>query len=103
LETLAKVDPAIAVLFKQHVERASADCIDRPADSKKRSVTMQFDFTPVCDQQGELSGVRMQVLAKTSIPNFVTNLHEMTATKRGVKFVPKHTDIGNLQEDESDK
>lgn len=61
-----KVDAA----FKKLLERAVADCIDRPGDATTRAVLVKFDVVPVVDQGGQCERAALQVHLSCRVPAY---------------------------------
>jgi hypothetical protein len=73
LENLSKVDGGrIAAMFARHLQRAIADCEDRPGDKAKRTVTIKAHATPIMLQDGAATDVNIEFEVSSSVPNHIS-------------------------------
>lgn len=64
LETIKDIDPRIEGVFQYHVERARADCLNRPTDKTERKIIVEFTFEPIMDPESrECDAINMTVNA----------------------------------------
>jgi hypothetical protein len=86
LENLARLDNGkAAAALDQHIRRAAADCMDRPADPKARVITLQIDLEPVLDT-GDLScsEVKAQIHVTSKVPSHKTRVYSLGLRRNGV-------------------
>jgi hypothetical protein len=63
LENMASIDSGLtALLFNRELKKVVADCVDRPADKKARTVTLTVAIVPQC-----VDGVCETVLMETTV------------------------------------
>lgn len=87
LSTLARLDNGkIDRMLKWHLQRVASDMLGRAVDGKKRDVTLTLTFTPVRDEAGELTNVRMSVEAKSKIPPHRTAECMLDADRNGIQI-----------------
>lgn len=94
--------------FKQSLERAAKDCIDRPVVKTARKVTVEFFLTPVPDQSGrDCDEVHVECEISSAIPKYRTRPYQMTPTRRGELMfnpdVPEDPDQQTLYDDQERK
>lgn len=87
-EHLAELDDGrIDLLFKKHVARITADCIDRPSDDSKRTVTLEIHATPILSKDdGICETVHVEIECKSKVPTYRSRKFEMRATKGQLLF-----------------
>lgn len=85
LETLGELDGGKGALaFQHHMKRAAEDCLDRPADSKARTVTLKVELTPVMEDDGDCREVKAKITASSSIPVHKTKVYSLALRKNGI-------------------
>lgn len=84
LENLSEIDGGKAALaFQEHVRRATLDCMDRPGDVKKRTVTFKVEITPLMQDDGDCTEVVMRLHAASSVPPHQTRLLSLGIRRNG--------------------
>lgn len=80
LDSLRKLDFGLVPQhFQKELERAVADCRDRPIVNTKREVTVKFYLTPLPHQQGgDLDEVHVECEIFSAIPKYRTRPYQMT-------------------------
>jgi len=68
LDTIKDLDPAIAAEFEAELWRVSVDLSERPHEDKPRKITVEFSFTPYCQQAGVLDSSDVDVTIKSTMP-----------------------------------
>ncbi len=72
-DTIAQLDAgAIGIAFNEYLREIVRDCQDRPADDRKRSLLVQFDFMPVKRIEGttiDCDGVRAKGIVRRKLPD----------------------------------
>lgn len=100
IQSLVDLDSGIvAEQVERHLRRVAQDCMDRPGDKSPRKTTLEFSFSPVCDQQGNAETVNCEVEIKSKVPVHRSKTYEMGLTKAGFIFnrdVPESLDQGVL-------
>lgn len=87
LETLHELgDGELGVLIRNQLQRIARDCVDRPHDKTKRTVTLEITAIPVVSPQGEFTHSNMEIECKAKIPVFRTAPYQMKADMNGFKF-----------------
>jgi hypothetical protein len=82
LETLDQLDMGkISATLEVHLRRAIADCEDRPLDPKARSVTLQFDMTPIVTDDRDCTEANLQVQCHSKVPTHKTRVYNMGIRK----------------------
>ena len=76
----------VHALFAHAVKKIVADIEGRPTLKKARVITLQFDFTPVATDQGELDLIKMAVQLRTKTPDSATKEFELKVSKGGLEF-----------------
>ncbi len=86
--SIATIDGGrIAAALEQAVERARADCFDRPGVDKSRKVTLEITLTPVPDEsRRDLDSVDVGFQIKDTIPGRESKTFNMRATPTGLLF-----------------
>ncbi len=78
LENLKHLDLGKAdVAFQRELARVAGDCHDRPNDARPRTVTLQVNVVPVCDDAGNCDTASIQVLVTSKLPTYRTKVHTM--------------------------
>lgn len=74
------------IAFQTLLDRAAADCEDRPTDTKSRKVTLQIDMIPVLASDLTCTEVKAVVKAKLSVPDYKTRDYSfaLRKTSKGV-------------------
>lgn len=62
----------VAEAFNRHLQRAIADCEDRPGDDKARKVTLTLLVKPLQLQDGACTEVIVEAEASSSVPKHVS-------------------------------
>lgn len=65
------------------VSQVSLDCMERPGESKPRSITIKLIFEPVVDQDGYVTDNEMYVEIGNKIPGYKSKKTSVTMRKRG--------------------
>lgn len=87
LESLGDIDPRVESLFLKHLMRLSQDCMDRPRDTAKRKVMLEFTFVPDVDPDtGECDEAKMTIEAHSKVPTYRTKSYPVRLTKNGFLF-----------------
>jgi len=87
IQSLDELDNGIVALqFLRHLQRAANDCLDRPGDKTTRKVTLEFSFSPVCDQSGTADTAACVAEIKSKIPVHRSKTYEMGLSKAGFTF-----------------
>lgn len=89
LETIKDIDPRIEGVFQYHVERARADCLNRPTDKTERKIIVEFTFEPVMDPESrECDAINMTVKARSKVPDHASATYKLgvDAKKKGLLF-----------------
>ena len=83
---LGKVD----VAFQQALRAAAQDCIDRPGETKARSVTLAFAMAPIVEVEGHCDSVKAEFQIQTTLPKKVSKRYEFFVDKRGNLSFSEH-------------
>jgi hypothetical protein len=67
--------------FQLHLRRLAQDCLDRPAESKARTLTMQVGVVPVTEGDGTCERVRLQIHFTSAVPKHRTRVYDMALRK----------------------
>lgn len=86
-----------AECFQRLLKRAAEDCMDRPGDESKRTVTLKVLLSPVMDQDGDLSEVRTEIQCEAKFPAYRTKEYSMTVRKGGM-VVYNPDSLGNANQ-----
>lgn len=69
LANLDKLDDGKAsIAFQRHLQRAVADCLDRPNDAKARVVVLKVAIVPVVEQDGGCREANAQIHVESKVP-----------------------------------
>lgn len=102
LETLNELDPRIELLVKKHLRHIAADCMARPTEKNKRRLMLEFFVEPVLDHEtGDCVEVKLQIKAKSKVPDFQTREFPMRVDRDGFQFnrqIPEDLDQPSLFE-----
>jgi hypothetical protein len=101
LATLDQLDMGkISATLEVHLRRAIADCVDRPADEKARSVTMQFELVPVLNDDASCTEVSLQVQCQSKVPVHRTRVYNtgVRQTREGPMLVFNPDSPGNVRQ-----
>lgn len=83
LENLEFLDIGIvSEAFNQQVKRVALDCLDRPACTDPRKVTLEVNIRPV-DEQTTCEHVDVQIKIKSAIPEYRTSRYDMKVRANG--------------------
>lgn len=77
-------DGVMKVAVEAALKRAAADCIDRPALKKSRSVTLKLSVVPVVDDSGDCSEVKYGFEVVETIPKRGSRQYVFGLRKNGV-------------------
>jgi len=105
LETLAELDGGIVNAIVADLQtKAAIDCMNRPEESKPRTINVQLEYTPVFER-GECVDVNVQVLVKAAQPVSRTRVYRVGVKRNGrLFFAPENPDdIGQRGLDFDDK
>lgn len=80
-----------------HLQRASKDCQDRPTEPKVRTVTVNFTFEPVVEQDGDCTEAWMQVKITSKIPDHKSKAYSV-GLRRNNSFVFSEHSLGNVNQ-----
>lgn len=81
----------IAEAVNQEIRRVINDCKDRPQVEKVRSVTLQFDFEPLMDDQRELDACNLSFQIKSNLPKRESKTYNVGVKKDGRLFFSEHS------------
>lgn len=84
--TLEQLDGKLPALLDKHLQAIANDVMNRPADPTSRKVVVEFNFTPVCDPNGECEDVNLVVECKSKVPVFRSRAFQMRVTRGGIGF-----------------
>ena len=85
LESLKEMDGGKAFLaFQRHLQRAAADCLDRPADASPRTVTLKLALKPQIDPEGDCTEVKSQIFVESVVPKHRTKVYSFGLRKNGI-------------------
>ena len=85
IDSLTKIDGGkVGEALKTHLQRAAQDCMDRPADGKARTVTLQIDLVPVLEDDGSCSEVKGQFKVASKVPVHRTRVYSFGARRGGM-------------------
>lgn len=86
-KSLADLDDGrIATAFEHEIKRAVQDCYDRPSDKKPRTITLEFQLTPITENNGgvvETEGCHGEFKIKSKVPERRSKTYEFKANKQG--------------------
>lgn len=104
LKSLADLDNGrISEAFQQKLRGIMADCFDRPVDKTARNLAMTIGIKPVCTQNGEFDGVKVEFEIKTKVPVIRSKTFSMDGDRKGhLKFNPdslENVDQGTFLEE----
>lgn len=86
LDSLADIDNGLLTeAFKQLRKYVVDDCVDRPGESKARTIDIRFEFIPKCDSVRvvDCDGVHVGVNMKAKLPDLKSKFYEMKPTRGG--------------------
>lgn len=63
---------SVEAIFNRHVQRAIADCEDRPGEKKPRKVTLTANIMPVILQEGGITDVAVDCEVTCAIPKHIS-------------------------------
>lgn len=69
--------------FKLHLKRATLDCLDRPADDKARTVTLQVELKPILEPGGDCVELNAQMQVTSKMPTHKTKVYSVGPRKNG--------------------
>ncbi len=84
LETLD--DGRVAAAFQHELKRAVQDCIDRPADKKPRTVTLELSIKPIVAPDSsiiEMEGADGEFTIKSKVPTRKSKTYNFRSNKHG--------------------
>lgn len=85
--TLSKLDGGrIDGGFTKAIERAMADCDNRPGLDKARKVTMEFSITPCAGEKGLLETCNVSCKITETLPPRESKTYNMSARPDGLFF-----------------
>jgi ribosomal protein L30/L7E len=84
LESLKDLDYGKAHLaFQAHLARAAQDCLDRPGDSKARTVTLSIGLVPVLESDLDCTEVKAQIQVTSKVPVHRTKVYSLGLRRNG--------------------
>lgn len=86
----------VAEAFQQELRRCVADCEDRPADPKPRSVVIQLNLEPVAIDNG-LDSVNGKFVVTSTVPKRRSKQYNF-AVRRGNQLVFNDLSDGNIHQ-----
>lgn len=73
LENLKELDMGKAAeAWNLHAQRASRDCLDRPADPKPRKIVLELELVPVLESDGTCEEVAARLHVSSTVPKHRT-------------------------------
>lgn len=92
LASLAEIDGGrFAAAFQQHIKRVSADCFERPTDSKAREITIKLSVKPI-EIDGLCDDVNVTMQVASTVPKQQTRPYNMALKKAGLLYRPDSPD-----------
>lgn len=79
-------DGRVSIAFGQAMRAAVQDCVDRPAEKKVRTVTLELKLKPIIDTDDgitEMKGASGEFTIKSKVPERRSKTYEMRANKKG--------------------
>lgn len=79
-------DGRVAVAFQHEMKRAVQDCIDRPADKKPRTVTLELAIKPIVSPDSsivEMEGADGEFTIKSKVPTRKSKTYNFRSNKHG--------------------
>jgi hypothetical protein len=79
-------DGRVAVAFAHELKRAVQDCIDRPADKKPRTVTLELAIKPIVSPDSaivEMEGADGEFTIKSKVPTRKSKTYNFRSNKHG--------------------
>lgn len=79
-------DGRVAVAFQHELKRAVQDCIDRPADKKPRTVTLELSIKPIVAPDSsiiEMEGADGEFTIKSKVPTRKSKTYNFRSNKHG--------------------
>lgn len=109
LATLGVVEPKLEAMFQKHVMNIVNDCLNRPGEKDKRSLTLKFDIIPVIEidkESGQLTcdEVRIQFKGESKVPTYRTKAFPMKLSRGGLMFnreIPEQLNQPSLVNDQT--
>lgn len=84
LESLSAIDEGrVERAFARHLQRAIADCEDRPGDKKPRKITLTANLSPVMLQDGAVTSVEVECEVSSTVPKHVSKIVECVVKNGG--------------------
>lgn len=85
LESLADLDDGrVSVAFVEEIRRAVMDCQDRPGDTNKRIVRLQFEITPVREEKtGDCEQVHGEFHIESKVPKRKSKVYGFRVHRTG--------------------
>jgi|GEM_PF-4360451 len=75
------------VLLRSQLALIARDCINRPGDKRKRTLSLIFTAVPVPDPETlDCERVKLVVQCKSRVPDFQSRPYEMRPTNQGFHF-----------------
>ena len=107
LDKLDQLDwGALNMAFATHMKNVVKDCIDRPGEKKKRSITLKFVVEPEHSDGGMCERVLLNASVASSIPAHKTADFQCAPTKKGDLLVnpvsPAHVDQMTINQEIND-
>lgn len=98
LAELSNIDGGrVAVAFAQALQRAVADCEDRPGEEKARKVMLQMELSPVVDEEGNCEGVNTAFQIKDNVPTRKSRVYNF-GLKSGGRLFYSDESPGNVNQ-----
>jgi len=106
LETLQHLDfGKVRAAVDRHINRAVADCIDRPGDANSRKVVLTLEMKPELDEAGQCADVDLQCQVSSSVPKHRSKIFKCLLQGEHLVFNDESEDAhqGTLDELGADK
>ncbi len=82
----------IQVGFAKELERVLQDCLNRPSNKKKRTVTMTFSIVPEA-HEGQCEGIRLAADIKSTIPARASSEYPLGINVNGQAWFTLEDDV----------
>lgn len=84
LESVKDLDAGkITTAFNHELDYAARDCLDRPGDTRPRTITLQVDLKPIIDDDGLCESINIKFQTRCKIPTRRSKAYNLSLRKNG--------------------
>lgn len=81
----------LAEAIQQKINMVARDCMDRPAVKKPRKITVEIEFNPITDVDGDLDTIKSRFRIKHAMPATESRDISLGVKQDGSMFYSEHS------------